>query len=149
MPEEDSKIFKYNHGEKSMMQPFVVYFNFESLLEKVDTYRNDPEKSSTTKINKHILSGYSLFTCCLFDADENKLDSYRGKDCMKRFCENLREHVLRIINCGKKKIIPLTKEERKAHCRAKICYICKKEFTKDSDDRKTYKVRDHCHYTEK
>ena len=90
-----------------------------------------------------------MFTCCLFDADENKLDSYRGKDCMKRFCENLRERVLRIINCGKKKIIPLTKEERKAHRWAKICYICKKEFTTDNDDRKTYKVRDLCHYTEK
>ena len=50
MPEEDNKILKYNHGEKSMMQPFIIYFDFESLLEKVDTCRNDPKKSST-KIN--------------------------------------------------------------------------------------------------
>ena len=26
-----------------------------------------------------------------------------------------------------------------------ICYICKKEF--DKNDKKNYKVRDHCHYT--
>ena len=65
MPEEDNKILKYNHGEKkSMLQPFVIYFDFESLLEKIDTYLKDLEKSSTTKINKHIPSGYSLFTCC-------------------------------------------------------------------------------------
>ena len=56
-----------------------------------------------------------MFTCCLFGAKENKLDSYRGKDCTKKFCENLRERVLRIINYEKKKIIPLTKEERKVH----------------------------------
>ena len=53
MPEEDNKILKYNHSEKPMMLPFVIYFDFESLLEKIDTCRNDLEKSSTTKINKH------------------------------------------------------------------------------------------------
>ena len=66
MPEEDNKILKYNHGQKSMMQPFAIYFDFESLLEKIHTYPTDLEKSSTTKINKHIPSNYSLFTCCLF-----------------------------------------------------------------------------------
>ena len=96
MPDEDSKILKYNHGEKSMMQPFVIYFDFESLPK-------DIEKSLATKINKHITSGYSLFMCCLFDAKENKLDSYRSNNCMKKFCENLRERVLRIINYENKK----------------------------------------------
>ena len=91
MPEEDNKILKYNHGEKSMMQPFVIYFDFESLLEEINTCCNDPEKSSTTKTNKHTPSGYSLFTCCLFDAKENKLDYYRAEDNMKNFYENLRE----------------------------------------------------------
>ena len=150
MPEEDNKILKYNHGEKSMMQPFVIYFDFESLLGKLDTYRNDPEKSSTTKMNKYIPSGYSMFTCCLFDAKENKLDSYRGKDCMKKFCKKLRERVLRIINCEKKKIIPLTKEERKARTSlGKIMLYMKKKICTDNDGRKNYKVRDHCYYTGK
>ena len=64
MPKEDNKILKYNRGENYMMQPFVIYFDFESLLEKIDTYPKHLEKSSTTKINKHISSRYSLFTCC-------------------------------------------------------------------------------------
>ena len=55
---------------------------------------------------------------------------------IKKFCEDLRERVLRIINYEKKKIIPLTKEERKAHRLAKICYICKKEFSTDDNDKK-------------
>ena len=57
MPEED-KILKYNHGEKSTKVPFTIYADLESLLEKMNTYHNDPEKSSTTKINKHTPSGY-------------------------------------------------------------------------------------------
>ena len=38
----------------------------ESLLEKIITCHNNPKKS-TTKINKHIPSGYSLLAHCSFD----------------------------------------------------------------------------------
>ena len=68
---------------------------------------------------------------------------------MKKFCENLREHVLKISNHERKKIIPLTEDEIKVHRWAKICYICKKKFSTDNDDKKNYNVRDHCHYTGK
>ena len=68
----------------------------------LNCFRN-PEKLSTTKVNKHTPSGYSLFTHCLFDTTKNKLDYYRGKNCMKNFCLDLREHVTKIINYEKKK----------------------------------------------
>ena len=55
MPEKDNKILKYNHGEKSMGTPFVICADLECLLEKMNSCRNNPEKSSTTKINKHTL----------------------------------------------------------------------------------------------
>ena len=90
----------------------------------------------TTKINKHTPSGYSLFTGSSFDTKENKLDCYRGKDCMKKFCKDLKEHATRIISYENKNIIPLRNEERKTHRRQKECYICKKEFSADDDDKK-------------
>ena len=34
---------------------------------------------------------------------KNKLDGYRGKDCMKRFCKDLKEHATKIISYEKKK----------------------------------------------
>ena len=102
MPKDDNKVLKYNHGEKSMKVPFIIYPNLESLLEKVCICHNNPEKSSTTEINKHTASGYSLFTECLFDATKNKLDSYRGKDCMGRFCKDLKEQVKEVFNYEKK-----------------------------------------------
>ena len=63
---------------------------------------------------------------------------------MKKFSKDLREHATKIINYEKKKIIPLTTEEKLYHNEQEICYICKKEF-----DEKNYKVRDHCRYTGK
>ena len=67
MPNEDNKILKYNHGEKSMKVPFIIFADLESLLKKMGTYHNNPEISSTAKINKHTPSGYSLLRHCSFD----------------------------------------------------------------------------------
>ena len=61
MSKEDNKILKYNHGEKPMKVPFIIYADLGSFLGKMSTCINNPKKSSTTKINKHTPSGYSLF----------------------------------------------------------------------------------------
>ena len=147
MPNEDNKIIKYNQGEKPIRSPFIIYVDLECLLEKISTCYNNLEESSTTEINKHSPSGYSLFTHCSFDKAKSKLDYYRGDNCMKKFCKDLREHATKIINYEKKDMIPLTKKEEKHHNKQKVCYICKKEF--NTDDKKHHKVKDHCHYTGK
>ena len=51
MPTKGNNIIKYNHGEKSIKIPFTIYADLECLLEKMSTCQNDPNKSSTTKIN--------------------------------------------------------------------------------------------------
>ena len=40
-----------------------------------------------------------------FKIIENKHDVYRGKDCMKKFRESLREHAMNIINFKKNEVI--------------------------------------------
>ena len=87
---------------------------------------NNPDLSSTTKINQHIPSGYSIYTNCSFDKSTNKLSYYRGEDCMKRFCKDLKDHATKIIDFKKKTMIPLTKEEDDNYNKENICYICKK-----------------------
>ena len=124
-----------------MRAPFIIYADLESLLEKMNNCYDSPEKSSTTKINKHKPSGYSLFTHCSFDKTKNKIDYYRGEDCMIKFCLDLREHATKIINYEKKKMIPLTKKEEKNHNKQKVCYICRKEFNTDDSDKNTIKQK--------
>ena len=149
MPDEDNKILKYNQGEKSMKAPSIIYADLECLLEKMNTCHDNTEKSSTTKVNKHTPSGYSLFTHCSFDTTKNKLDYYRGKNCMKNFCLDLRKHATKIINYEKKEMIPLTKKEEKKYNKQKVYHICKKRFSTDDSNEKYHKVKDHCHYTGK
>ena len=99
----------------------------------------------------HKPSGYSLATCCSFDISKNENKYYRGKYCMKIFCEDLKDQAMKIINYGKKEMIPLTDEEKETHENQKIRYICEQEFCMDENNKKEFKlnqkVRDHCHYT--
>ena len=46
-------------------------------------------------------------------------------------------------------MIPLTYEENEFYKKQKVCYICKKGFSTNNDNKKYHKVRDHCHYTGK
>ena len=92
----------------------------------MNTCHNNPEKSSTTKINKHTPSRYSLITHCSFDTTKIKLDYYRGKNCMKNFCLDLREHATKTINYEEKGMIPLTKKEEKKHNKKKFVIYVKK-----------------------
>ena len=73
-------------------------------MEKIDGCKNNPENSSTTKVGEHISSGFSMSTTSSFKSIESKHDVYRGKDCMKNFCESLREHAMKIINFKGKKL---------------------------------------------
>ena len=82
---------------------------------------------------------------------------------MKRFCKDLREHVVTIINYEKKEMIPLTDEKNESYEKQKVYYICKKEFNTDENNKnefnteENYKnefkpyhtVRVHCYYTGK
>ena len=98
MPSEDNKILEFNQYQKSDKAPFIIYAGLECIIEKIDGCKNNPENSSTTKVSEHIPSGFSMSTISLFRSIENKHDVYRGKDCVKKFCELLREHAMKIIN---------------------------------------------------
>ena len=139
MASPNNNIIKYNQGDKSLELTFIIYTDLECLLKKIDTCYNNPDLSSTTKINQHIPSGYSIYTNCSFVQSY-----YRGEVYMKRFCKDLKDHATKIIDFQKKAMIPLTKEEEEDNYDKKnICYICKKYFNNDM------KVRDHCHFTDK
>ena len=153
MPTKDNKTLKYNHGEKSLKAPFTIYADLECLLIKEQSCQNNPNESYTERKAKHVPSGYSLSLICSFDSKENKHNFYRGRDCIEKFCKNLKELGTEIINYEEKDIIPLTDKKSKFYEEQKECHICHKEFCYDKNEKTKFKlyqkVRDHCHYTGK
>ena len=70
----------------------------------------------------------SLFTHCSFDTAKNKFDYYREKNCMKNVCLDLKERATKLINYGKKKMIPLRKKGKKIHREPKFVIYAKKDL---------------------
>ena len=58
MPPEDTKILEFNQYQKSKKAPFIIYADLKCIIEKIDRCKNNPEKSSTTKVSEH-----QLFQC--------------------------------------------------------------------------------------
>ena len=81
----------------------------EKIKKDFNEFRNRLFKPKITKYQKRALynrkqsSGYSLFTNCSFDLTKSKLYCYRGKDCIKRFYKDLKEHATQIINYEKER----------------------------------------------
>ena len=121
MSSEDTKLLEFNQYHKSNKTPFIIYADLESLIKKLDVCKNNSEKSSTTKAGEHILSGFSKITISSFKSIEPKHDVYRGKYCMKKFCEFSREHAMDINNFKKKQMKLLTNEQQESYENAKIC----------------------------
>ena len=111
MPDWVNKILKHNPGEKPLKKSFTIYLDLECILKKLQSIQNNPEKSYTEIKARHEPSGWSMFTGCSFDKRENKLNYYRGKDCIENLCTKLKESTMEIINHKEKEMIPLTHEE--------------------------------------
>ena len=76
-----------------------------------------------------------------------------GEKIVLKFCKDLKEFGIEIINFEEKEMIPLTNKEIKSYEKQKVCYICEKKFCDDKNKKSEYdlyyKVRYHCHYTGK
>ena len=101
MRKEDNKILKYNHGEKSMKVPFIIYPDLECISK--NSCQNDPRKSSANKINELTPSCFSLSIHCSFDKRQKINLIIKNLENMKNLCLYLREHATKIINYEKKK----------------------------------------------
>ena len=60
MPNVDKSNAGFKNIGARSYSPFAVDFDLESVLEKVETVRNNPTCSSTTVIEKHKLSSFCL-----------------------------------------------------------------------------------------
>ena len=130
MPDVDNNILQSKPGKKSLKNAFIIYVDLECLLLKMNTCNNNLNMSYTTAKALHKPSGYSLLTLCSFDKSENKQTYYRGRECMKRFCDDLNEHVTRITNYEMKPMDPLTEDEKESYGNQKkscVIYV-KKNF---------------------
>ena len=89
--------------------------------------QNNPKESYTEKKAKHEPLGYSLSLISPFNSKENKHRVFRGRDCIEKFCKDLKELATKRINYEEKDMIPLTDNENKFYEEQNVTYV-KKSF---------------------
>ena len=146
MPEKETFIEFENHI-RSQKMPFVIYADFESLVEPISGCQPNPQKCFTNQFQKHKPCGFCYHIKCSFNEKLSKTVTYRMKnedsDISQIFVEMIEEDITRIQNIPPKPLI-MQQNDWEDFNKATKCWICQEEFEKDEK-----KVRDHCHFTGK
>ena len=146
MPEEGTFIQFENHI-RSQKMPFVIYADFESLVESISGCEPNPKNCFTNQFQKHKPCGFCYHIKCSFNENLSKTVTYRMKsenaDISQIFVEMIEDDITRIQNIPPKPLI-MTQNDWKDFNESTKCWICQEEFEEDEK-----KVRDHCHFTGK
>ena len=100
------KCLKFHGGQYQFKVPFMLYAEFESVLKPVDERYKD--KMNTMKAERkgkasymekkitHTPSGWCIHNTFGYGDVPDPLKIYRGKDCVEKFLENIKEELKRL-----------------------------------------------------
>ena len=116
---------EYSDGQFQFKVPFIMYTDFESILKPTQGPENNPRISATRGINVHTPCGWCVQSEFAYGEVKDPLKLYRGKDCVRKFCD----HIIGEARClyhsfPKKPMEPLMKAQLKDYKHASSCHIC-------------------------
>ncbi|XP_048588381.1 uncharacterized protein LOC116601844 [Nematostella vectensis] len=140
---------RFVNFNRKMRVPFVVYADFESFTENIDTCSPDESRSFTKQYQKHKPSGFCYLIKCSIDDGVfspklvQRTVQGSAEDVAQLFVESLESDIKEIYNKFKfPKEVEMTREDEMNYDNATHCHICGGELGED-------KVLDHCHLTGK
>ena len=134
---------EFYDGQNQFRVPFMMYADFEAILQPIQSPSPDPNQPYTSKVNQHILSGWCVYSKFAYGNVQNPLKLYREKDCVEKFCDHIKREAHRLYHMfPEKPMDSLTPKQWKRYEKASRCHICFKPFNS-----KDPKVRDHYYYT--
>ncbi|XP_072400352.1 uncharacterized protein [Diabrotica undecimpunctata] len=142
---QKENILQFSNFQKQMQVPFVIYADFESILQPIQYATPSDNSSFTVKTYQHTPYSFGFYVKCYFDDSLSELIIYRGDNVVEKFIQKLEEKVYTIYHKYLKYIKhmkKLTPEEELQFFTSKCCHICDKPF-----DINEIKVRDHSHLT--
>ena len=80
-------VIEYSDGQFQFKVPFIIYADFESILEPIQGPGNNLSISSTRGV--HTPSGWCFYSKFAYGKVTNPIKEYRGKDCISKFCEHI------------------------------------------------------------
>ena len=76
---------EFKDGQNQFKVPFIMYADFESILEPIESPNLNPNQPYTNEFNQHTPSGWCIYSKFTYGDIDNLLRLYRGKDCIETF----------------------------------------------------------------
>ena len=136
----DNPIVKFEAIEKQVEAPFVVYADFESLLEPMPA-----TTGQTTKTEEHVACSYAYYIVSRVPNIQFDLKLYVGTDATEHFLtslqKDLNKHIMPVIERNEEMIWDDVAQA--SFDAATECFICRKPLDRENE----VISRDHCHFT--
>ena len=122
-------VVEYSDGQFQCKVLFIMYADFESILEPISGPGNNPRILTTRDINVHVPSGWCIHSKFAYSEVKDPLALYRGRDCIQKFCNHLIGEARRLYQSFlEKPVEPLTNAQWKDYKHMSSCHICFKPF---------------------
>ena len=106
---EEDKYVQYHDGQKQFKVPFIMYADFESILEPM-------EKNSKGQVNKHVPSGFCVYSKFAYGDIPDPMKVCRDEDCVEVFIDHIEPEVNRLHSLvPEQSMIPLTEVIQKEY----------------------------------
>ena len=143
IPLEENNWLNYSDVSKQLKVPFVEYADFECITEALSACQPNIRKSSTTKMARHVPSGFTYKIVGPEDKLTEDHVTYRGNNVAETFVEHMVQVEERLITTLRNPLpLKMSTEDEHSFQAADKCFICMQELGSD-------RVCDHCHVTGK
>ena len=141
-PDSEESHIKFKQFRNTSQAPFVIYADFESILERVDR-----QNKRTHYDQQHKVCAAAAILCSYIPEMNNKLMLFSGPNTLENFLNKLIEWETMCmeylkLHCPMR---PLSFQQETEHDNAINCYLCRQPF--QVVDPRGGKVRDHDHIT--
>ena len=98
MPKQGSTV-EFKDGQNQFRVPYIMYADFESILEPMDPVEpGSPSQPYTNEVNHHTPSGWCVYSKFAYRDVDDPLRLYRGKDCIETFCNYIKGEARRLYH---------------------------------------------------
>ena len=100
MPKQGSTV-EFKDGQNQFRVPYIMYADFESILEPMDPVElgsPNPSQPYTNEVNHHMPSGWCVYSKFAYGDVNDPLRTYRDKDCIETFCNYIKGEARRLYH---------------------------------------------------
>ena len=95
MPKQGSTV-EFKDGQDQFKVPFIMYADFESILEPIESPNPNPNQPYTNEFNQHTPSDWCVYRKFANGEVVAPLRTYRSKDCIETFCNYIKGEAHRL-----------------------------------------------------